>query len=379
GRVELAAVHGSVGVFEVVREVEGEHVDGEHTGLARAQGGERLLVRVVAVGGEDDEAFDTGFLPGSEQIVHPAVQRLAAHGSVAGEGPLGGGVDPIFDCRGAEDLERPGQVVGQALDDDGVATKREVRAVLLARSHRYEEAGIALKNETHLVGDEGLEVQRRAHVALAGCAAAIAAAEWLHGSAAAWAWAAGGARHDGRALAPPGRVRARAGRRAVRLANAGRGAWRRDPRPQRRGRRLGGPPPIRSRAGHRGAARRHHTILRVARGPAPDAGRRERGGDRAARCGPGGAGSGSRGERAVRGRLRGGAAVLYARSRAARTGRVRLLPDLLRARRHPVQRPAGAAVAGRREARRAARRDAARGRGARGGPRAARPGRAGGA
>src|SRR2546421_9598330 len=48
------------------------------------------------------------------------------------------------------------------------------------------------------------------------------------------------ARHDGRALAPPGRVRARAGRRAVRLADAGRGAWRRDPRPQRRGRRLGG-------------------------------------------------------------------------------------------------------------------------------------------
>src|SRR5438093_11923053 len=36
------------------------------------QGGERLLVRIVAVGGEDDEAFDTGFLPGSEQIVHPA-------------------------------------------------------------------------------------------------------------------------------------------------------------------------------------------------------------------------------------------------------------------------------------------------------------------
>src|SRR5439155_136141 len=59
--------------------------------------------------------------------------------------------------------------------------------------HRYEEAGIALKNEAHLVGDEGLEVQRRAHVALAGCAAAIAAAEWLHGSAAPWAWAAGAA------------------------------------------------------------------------------------------------------------------------------------------------------------------------------------------
>ena len=65
--------------------------------------------------------------------------------------------------------------------------------MLFARSHRYEEAGIALKNETHLVGDEGLEVQRRVHVALAACGATIAAAEWLHGSAAGWAWAAGAA------------------------------------------------------------------------------------------------------------------------------------------------------------------------------------------
>jgi len=65
--------------------------------------------------------------------------------------------------------------------------------VLLARSHRYEEARIALENESHLVGDEGLEVQRRAHVALAGCAAAIAATEWLHGSVSGWAWAAGAA------------------------------------------------------------------------------------------------------------------------------------------------------------------------------------------
>src|SRR6266705_3114180 len=129
--------------------------------------------------------------PGARSPGRAPCARAAGRGR--GAGTLGGGVDPIFDCRGAEDLERPGQVVGQALDDDGVTTKREVGAVLLARSHRYEEAGIALKNEAHLVGDEGLEVQRRAHVALAGCAAAIAAAEWLHGSAAAWAWAAGAA------------------------------------------------------------------------------------------------------------------------------------------------------------------------------------------
>ena len=36
-------------------------------------------------------------------------------------------------------------------------------------------------------------MQRRAHVALAGCATTIAAAEWLHGSAPGWAWAAGAA------------------------------------------------------------------------------------------------------------------------------------------------------------------------------------------
>ena len=34
-------------------------------------------------------------------------------------------------------------------------------------------------------------MERRTHLALAGCAAAVAAGEWLHGNAAAWAWAAG--------------------------------------------------------------------------------------------------------------------------------------------------------------------------------------------
>ena len=65
--------------------------------------------------------------------------------------------------------------------------------VLLARSHRDEEAGIALENEAHFFGNEGFEVQRRAHVALAGCVVAVGAAEWLHGAAGAWAWVAGAA------------------------------------------------------------------------------------------------------------------------------------------------------------------------------------------
>ena len=62
--------------------------------------------------------------------------------------------------------------------------------MLLARPHRDEEAGITLENETHLVRDEVLQEQRGAHVALVGCATVAAAAEWLHGNAAAWGWAA---------------------------------------------------------------------------------------------------------------------------------------------------------------------------------------------
>src|SRR5712691_5483238 len=145
------------------------------------------------MGGENDEAFDARLLPGTQQVVHPPVPGLATDRGVAGEGPPGGGVDPLFERWGPEDPRGSGEVVGQALGDDGVATEREVRPVLFARAHRYEEAGIALKNETHLVGDEGFEVQRRAHVALAACVATIAATEWLHGGAPAWAWAAGAA------------------------------------------------------------------------------------------------------------------------------------------------------------------------------------------
>ena len=68
-----------------------------------------------------------------------------------------------------------------------------MRTMLLARSYRHEEAGITLENEAHLVGDEGLEVQGRAHVVLAGCVAALSAGEWLHSPAPGWAWAAGAA------------------------------------------------------------------------------------------------------------------------------------------------------------------------------------------
>src|SRR2546426_10490388 len=115
----------AVRVFEVAGEVEGERIHCEDARPAGAQRRKRLLVRVVAVGGEDDERIHAGLLPVAEQVVHPAVQRLAAHRGVAGERAAGGGVDAVFDRRRAQDLEGRREGVGETLDDERVAAERE--------------------------------------------------------------------------------------------------------------------------------------------------------------------------------------------------------------------------------------------------------------
>ncbi|OLC47428.1 MAG: hypothetical protein AUH68_00970 [Gemmatimonadetes bacterium 13_1_40CM_4_69_5] len=49
------------------------------------------------------------------------------------------------------------------------------------------------KGRAHLVGNQRLEAQRLTHVVVAGAIAVVAAAEWLHAQAPAWAWVSGGA------------------------------------------------------------------------------------------------------------------------------------------------------------------------------------------
>src|SRR5437016_6809589 len=82
-------------------------------------------------------------------------------------------------------------------------------AVLLAGADRHQEAGIALQDEADFVGHQRLQMTRRLHIVLAGCATAVAVAEWLHGNAGVWAWTAGAA-----ALATAGLAVAR-GPRAI--------------------------------------------------------------------------------------------------------------------------------------------------------------------
>ena len=64
-------MRGSLGVLQVVREVEGEDVDGEDPGAPRPQRRQGFLVRVVSMGGQYDEGVHPRLLPGAEQVVHP--------------------------------------------------------------------------------------------------------------------------------------------------------------------------------------------------------------------------------------------------------------------------------------------------------------------
>src|SRR2546429_556861 len=181
-------------------------------------------------------------------------------------------------------------------------------AVLLAGADRHQEAGIALQDEADVVGRQRLQVTRRLHIVLAGCATALAVTEWLHGNAGVWAWTAGAAGAGAPAPAP-----------APRPPTLRFGLWAPASPP------LGanaspGPPPCHPRRACRGVARHKPPVGRVGGGRAPHRGGGDGGGGGARRGGAGGAGrggggGGGGGERAVRAASRRDAGVLHATPR----------------------------------------------------------------
>src|SRR5437764_4628487 len=68
-----------------------------------------------------------------------------------------------------------------------------MRAMLFARADGNEKARVARDRTTDGVGGENAQMQRQAHVVIAGCTASLAAAEWLRGNSGVWAWLAGAA------------------------------------------------------------------------------------------------------------------------------------------------------------------------------------------
>src|SRR5258705_9141711 len=81
-------------------------------------------------------------------------------------------------------------------------------SVLFAGAHGHQQSRVAREGGAHRVGGENAQVQRQAHVVIAGCFASLAAAEWLRGDAAVWAALAVAAGLGAGALAvkppPPG-------------------------------------------------------------------------------------------------------------------------------------------------------------------------------
>src|SRR5256885_17033861 len=78
-------------------------------------------------------------------------------------------------------------------------------SVLFAGAHRDQQPGVAREDGAHRFGGENAQVQRQAHVVIAGCFAGLATAEWLRADAAVWAALAGvaGLVAGGLALKPP--------------------------------------------------------------------------------------------------------------------------------------------------------------------------------
>src|SRR6266498_2396581 len=134
----LAAVSGAAGILEIAGEVECEDVDREHARAFGAQGREGFLVRVVPVGGENNESVDAALLPGPQQIVHPAVQCLAAYRGVARVRPLGDGIDAVGNRRRPQNTEAGREVIGEAFDDIRVTAQRQVGSVLFTGAHGYQ-------------------------------------------------------------------------------------------------------------------------------------------------------------------------------------------------------------------------------------------------
>lgn len=140
----------------------GENVHGADAGRLCPERAQGFLMRVPTVGGKNDELAYAALFPGSQQVVHETVQRLAPHSGIAGVLDAGCTVDPIFHRRGTEDTELGGQVVRQALHEQGVGPHRQVRAVLFHRTDRNQQAGITGQNGPHINGSQMLESERSA-------------------------------------------------------------------------------------------------------------------------------------------------------------------------------------------------------------------------
>src|SRR6478672_3082470 len=113
---------------------------------------------------------------------------------------MGRRVDAVCHRRRSQDPELRRQIIGEALHDDGIATQRQMRAVLLGGAHGHDQAGPLLQPFTHRAGGHlfyapglsGLS-HRGSWWVVVVLAAGVSAAEWLRRPDWIWVIAAGAA------------------------------------------------------------------------------------------------------------------------------------------------------------------------------------------
>src|SRR5688500_13958331 len=138
-RIDLVTVHRFGLPLEELREIDGEDIDDPHSSGHGNDGCERLLVRIMTMGGEKNEFLEPSSFPGVEQIVQHAVKSFLPHGRVADEAALGVDVDTVLDGGSAQHAELGRKVVGKPLGYDRCGAEREMRSVLLAGSDRDDQ------------------------------------------------------------------------------------------------------------------------------------------------------------------------------------------------------------------------------------------------
>jgi len=128
----------------------GEDIDRAYPRPFGVQGAEGFLVRVGSVRRQDDELLYTSGLPRTYEIVEQTVEGLGMGRCTPREVRRRGGIGAIFYGGCSEHLKLGREVVSEPLDNDGIAAKREMGAMLFGRSNWNDEARIASEVRPHL-------------------------------------------------------------------------------------------------------------------------------------------------------------------------------------------------------------------------------------
>ncbi len=156
-RIDGAAVNRNAARGLLPNQWDAEDVDCSNTRPVRPERAQGFLVRVLPMGGNDNELLHSTLFPRSDQVVQESMERLAPNRCAAGKGSRSCRVHAIFYGGGAQDVEFCREVVREPLHDDGVTAQREVLSMLLRGTDGHDQPRIAFQVGAHRVGGKVFE------------------------------------------------------------------------------------------------------------------------------------------------------------------------------------------------------------------------------